>query len=206
MESLKIKSETANHNLDVLAASVLSLDLQPGAEDQVNTIDINNTVEQVHIDDENHQIRHMQMENSEILSANTLNSNIVHTQASNGNHNSTTGMQTVDQEHVVPILLAASRPTCHRYIKSISVQLILISACFLLGYIPTTVYMIWTTYNNVNDVSMTEKDLKIDYWCGVLSYLCLRVSECMNPVMYFLASSTMRAEAKNMVSNFFHRP
>ena len=73
-------------------------------------------------------------------------------------------------------------------------QLILIIVAYSIGYIPTTVYQQWTT-----SVASSEEKAKIDYWFGVFSYLTLRLSECMNPLMYNLGSSILRKETLKLL-------
>ena len=77
--------------------------------------------------------------------------------------------------------------------KNIFTQLSLIVVVFMFGYLPFSIYTIWTT-------AITSKpDPSFDYWFGVLSYLCLRISECLNPVMYNLGSQNIRRETKRLL-------
>ena len=77
--------------------------------------------------------------------------------------------------------------------KNIFTQLSLIVVVFMFGYLPYTIYTIWTT-------TLTSKpDPSFDYWFGVVSYLCLRISECLNPVMYNLGSQNIRRETKRLL-------
>ena len=77
-------------------------------------------------------------------------------------------------------------------------QLILIIVAYGIGYIPTTVYLQYATA-----VSQTFKAAEADYWFGVASYLSLRLSECMNPLMYNLGSSSLRRHSKKLWKNIF---
>jgi len=82
--------------------------------------------------------------------------------------------------------------------RNIFTQLSLIVIAFMIGYIPVTVYLVWTTAttHQKNDATYYGS---IDYWFGVVSYLCLRLSECMNPVMYNLGSSNIRQATKKLL-------
>ena len=71
--------------------------------------------------------------------------------------------------------------------RKIFLQLGLVILSFAVGYIPSTWYLMWTS-------STSDKDLHFDYWFGICSYLCLRLSECLNPVMYNLGSGKLRRE------------
>ncbi|XP_078486566.1 5-hydroxytryptamine receptor 1B-like [Ciona intestinalis] len=78
------------------------------------------------------------------------------------------------------------------------VQLGLIVLCFMIGYLPQTVYLMYSTN--------TPKELNTyysDYWFGVFSYLCVRLSECMNPVMYNMGSSNIRGETVKLWRKLF---
>ena len=79
--------------------------------------------------------------------------------------------------------------------RNIFTQLSLIVIAFMIGYIPVTVYLVWTTATSSADTT----DGHVDYWFGVISYLCLRLSECMNPVMYNLGSSNIRSATKKLL-------
>ena len=78
------------------------------------------------------------------------------------------------------------------------IQLTLVNVSFLIGYIPITVYLLWTS-----NVATGSRDPFTDYWFGVVSYLCLRVSECMNPVIYNLASSNIGGATRKMLREIF---
>ncbi|CAK8688123.1 unnamed protein product [Clavelina lepadiformis] len=74
-------------------------------------------------------------------------------------------------------------------------QLSLIVVAYMIGYIPLTVYLLWTTVTG----PQSGDQLSTDYWFGVASYLCLRLSECMNPVMYNLGSGNIRASSRRLL-------
>ncbi|CAK8671109.1 unnamed protein product [Clavelina lepadiformis] len=76
--------------------------------------------------------------------------------------------------------------------KKAAVQLALISTSFLIGYIPMSSYVMWTT-------RVTHKYQLFDYWFHVTAYFCLRFSECLNPVMYNLASTKMKEASKDVL-------
>ncbi|XP_078486565.1 alpha-1B adrenergic receptor-like [Ciona intestinalis] len=81
--------------------------------------------------------------------------------------------------------------------KSTFVQLTLIVVSFMIGYIPFTVYCVWA--------STTPEEAKgqsTDYWFGAVSYLCLRFSECLNPIVYLLGSSALRDATKQLFQRF----
>ena len=77
--------------------------------------------------------------------------------------------------------------------RNIFTQLSLIVVVFMLGYLPTTIYIIWTTTNT------SKRDPSFDFWFGAVSYLCLRISECLNPVIYNLGSRNIRRETKRLL-------
>ncbi|XP_078492700.1 uncharacterized protein LOC100180797 isoform X2 [Ciona intestinalis] len=76
--------------------------------------------------------------------------------------------------------------------KRAAVQLALISASFLIGYIPMTSYVMWTTRTRVKNVTF-------DYWFHVAAFFCLRLSECFNPVLYNIASVQMRHASREVL-------
>ena len=82
--------------------------------------------------------------------------------------------------------------------RAIFFQLSLIVIAFMVGYLPLTIYLVWTSARNSDDFSNSEDAGAVDYWFGVVSYLLLRLSECMNPVMYNLGSSNIRKETKKL--------
>nr|XP_039272998.1 growth hormone secretagogue receptor type 1-like [Styela clava] len=71
-------------------------------------------------------------------------------------------------------------------------QLALIAASFLVGYIPMTIYVMWTTRTK-------HGDYRLDYWIHVGAYFCLRMSECFNPIIYNIASASMRKASKRTI-------
>ena len=71
--------------------------------------------------------------------------------------------------------------------RKIFLQLGLVILSFALGYVPSSWYLMWSS-------STSDKDLHFDYWFGVCSYLCLRMSECLNPLMYCMGSGKLRRE------------
>ncbi|XP_078480992.1 growth hormone secretagogue receptor type 1-like [Ciona intestinalis] len=79
--------------------------------------------------------------------------------------------------------------------KQIILQLVLIVGSFLLGYTPHAVFHYWTV--NVKAISYQQK--VFDWWFGSVEYFCLRISECLNPVFYNLASSKMRKETRKTI-------
>ena len=87
--------------------------------------------------------------------------------------------------------LQKRRSQNERYIFT---QLSLIVVAFILGYMPTAVYQVWTIESRSN----TGLEL-IDYWFAITSYLCLRFSECLNPIIYNLGSSKMRMATKKLL-------
>jgi len=102
---------------------------------------------------------------------------------------------------------SAACPSCNRSVnylqysreKRIFTQLALIVIAFMIGYIPQSVYLLWTSTWEIKDDSPS---CSLDYWFGVASYLCLRLSECMNPLMYNLGSSNMRHASKVFLRKF----
>ena len=45
---------------------------------------------------------------------------------------------------------------------------------------------------------------KEEYWFSMTAYLCLRISECMNPVFYNFGSSTMRKCTVKLLQKIAH--
>ncbi|XP_076826052.1 somatostatin receptor type 2-like [Clavelina lepadiformis] len=70
------------------------------------------------------------------------------------------------------------------------VQLMLIVGSFAIGYLPHTAYHIFATTTK----AVTREDEIYHWWFGMSEYMCLRLSECLNPIFYNLASSKMRRE------------
>jgi len=66
-------------------------------------------------------------------------------------------------------------------------QLSLVVVSYLIGYLPHIVYFQYTSHN----VSDPAKQ-RTDYWISMAVYICLRLSECMNPFLYNMASTKMR--------------
>ncbi|CBY12798.1 unnamed protein product [Oikopleura dioica] len=65
------------------------------------------------------------------------------------------------------------------------VQLALVVISFIIGYLPNILYFLTTEHG--------KKDgYRVDYWMNLLCYVCLRLSECMNPFLYNVASTKMR--------------
>nr|CAB3249004.1 growth hormone secretagogue receptor type 1-like [Phallusia mammillata] len=80
--------------------------------------------------------------------------------------------------------------------KQAIVQLMLIVGSFLIGYIPHTAYHIYATTTK----AITHHDEVVHWWFGMSEYMLLRLSECLNPIFYNLASSSMRKETKSVLS------
>ena len=83
--------------------------------------------------------------------------------------------------------------------QSACLQLRLICACHILGYVPLSAYPIWTTA--AIQKPCTDAVFVIDYWIGVVAYLILRLSECLNPVMYNLGCRDMRRATLRFLSS-----
>ena len=69
-------------------------------------------------------------------------------------------------------------------------QLTAIIATFAAGYVSFVVYLLWTIIANMSESKASDKML--DYWFGIISYLCVRSSECVDPLIYSLSSSQLR--------------
>lgn len=78
----------------------------------------------------------------------------------------------------------------HRRNMSACLQLRLICTCFIIGYVPLSAYPIWATA--IPHKKCTGSIFVIDYWIGVVAYIILRISECLNPMMYNLGCREMR--------------
>ncbi|XP_076818862.1 trace amine-associated receptor 9-like isoform X1 [Clavelina lepadiformis] len=79
--------------------------------------------------------------------------------------------------------------------KQAVLQLLLIMASFLIGYIPFTAYEFWA----VQDLPVTPYYRFADYWFGMIEYFFLRFSECVNPLFYNLGSAKMRRHTKKFI-------
>ncbi|XP_078494137.1 growth hormone secretagogue receptor type 1-like [Ciona intestinalis] len=83
--------------------------------------------------------------------------------------------------------------------NQVILQLALIVGSYLLGYIPHTAYQFYTT-----SVKPTTHYAKaFDWWFGMIEHMALRISECLNPVFYNLASSKMRSETVRVLKSFW---
>ncbi|CAK8697310.1 unnamed protein product [Clavelina lepadiformis] len=76
-----------------------------------------------------------------------------------------------------------------------TIQLVLIIISFLLGYVPFTAYEFWSVQN----YPQTQLFFRIDYWFGMIEYIFLRFSECLNPLFYNLGSSKVRGYTKKFL-------
>jgi len=89
------------------------------------------------------------------------------------------------------------------------VQLALVVVSFLIGYLPHVAYY-QTTKHEVNKGEElpeakweTARRQKFDYWINLSCYFCLRLSECMNPFLYNVASTKMRKASLRAVGRIF---
>ncbi|XP_039252257.2 growth hormone secretagogue receptor type 1-like [Styela clava] len=82
--------------------------------------------------------------------------------------------------------------------KQAIMQLALIVGSFMFGYIPFTVFEFYT----INSTDKSFRGWKIDWTFGTAQYMCLRLSECLNPIFYNLASTKMRRETKSFLKRF----
>nr|XP_039256557.1 rhodopsin, GQ-coupled-like [Styela clava] len=74
--------------------------------------------------------------------------------------------------------------------NSAIIQLGVIVGSFMLGYIPNSVYSLYATA-----APQSTLQEQIFHWhFGSVSYILLRLSECLNPIFYNVASSKMRKE------------
>ncbi|XP_039268525.1 growth hormone secretagogue receptor type 1-like isoform X2 [Styela clava] len=98
---------------------------------------------------------------------------------------------------------AARASRIRRRNKAACLQLRLICASFTFGYVLVAAYLIWTSANEPDPTDC--RLMTVDYWFGVTSYLLLRISECVNPVMYNLGCSEMRASTFDFVKHSVFR-
>nr|XP_026696399.1 growth hormone secretagogue receptor type 1-like [Ciona intestinalis] len=83
--------------------------------------------------------------------------------------------------------------------KQAIIQLFLIVGSFLVGYIPFTAYAFYTQYPGKKGDNL----LRIDWLFGIIQYICMRTSECLNPIFYNIGSSKMRVETKRFLEKCF---
>nr|XP_039267331.1 probable G-protein coupled receptor 19 [Styela clava] len=76
-------------------------------------------------------------------------------------------------------------------------QLSLILLSFLIGYLPDAGYRLAARIRFENGQKFVERQTWI---LKLSSLLCLRISECLNPIFYNIASSTMRKATKTYVT------
>ncbi|CAK8678067.1 unnamed protein product [Clavelina lepadiformis] len=71
-------------------------------------------------------------------------------------------------------------------------QTFLIVGSFAFGYLPNTAYYMYLAYGpSHGDPRFSYRRL---WWFAMSARICLRLSECMNPIFYNIASSKMRKE------------
>lgn len=75
--------------------------------------------------------------------------------------------------------------------KNVFKQLILIVVAFMIGYLPAGIYYEWTLLTKGNNSNF-------DFWFGIVSYLCIRLSECISPLIYILGSDQIRIKTKKL--------
>lgn len=96
----------------------------------------------------------------------------------------------------------AERPKTNSKLHRACTQLTLISACFAFGYIPLTAYLFWSaTVHIPYTCECATCNVEMDYWFGVVSYITLRISECLNPVMYNIGCRNMREASYDFIRN-----
>lgn len=76
------------------------------------------------------------------------------------------------------------------------IQLAFIAGSFMFGYIPITAYTFYTT--NVNQTTLQGKIY--DWNFGMIAYIFLRLSECLNPIFYNVASAKMRRATRQFIT------
>ena len=94
-------------------------------------------------------------------------------------------------------------------------QLGLIVLSFAVGYLPISAYYMWSAdsyvyhYRRSEEVDCGDENITVelfqelaylDYLFGVISYICMRLSECMNPLLYCVGSRKLRVEIKSVFS------
>ncbi|XP_039252739.2 uncharacterized protein LOC120329995 isoform X2 [Styela clava] len=82
-------------------------------------------------------------------------------------------------------------------------QLSLILASFLLGYLPDIVYRIMA----ISWPRLYGKGYhgRVPWQHSMAAHMLLRISECLNPIFYNLASSAMRAETRTVLKRLFRK-
>lgn len=72
--------------------------------------------------------------------------------------------------------------------KQAAIQLSLIALSFFIGYVPTSAYSEWST----NNFPLKAELVGISFWFSIAAYICLRLSEFLNPIFYNVGSAKMR--------------
>nr|XP_039252739.1 uncharacterized protein LOC120329995 isoform X2 [Styela clava] len=82
-------------------------------------------------------------------------------------------------------------------------QLSFILASFLLGYLPDIVYRIMA----ISWPRLYGKGYhgRVPWQHSMAAHMLLRISECLNPIFYNLASSAMRAETRTVLKRLFRK-
>ncbi|CAK8672997.1 unnamed protein product [Clavelina lepadiformis] len=88
--------------------------------------------------------------------------------------------------------------------KHAMLQLSLIITSFLVGYVPFTAFEFYS-YGHYNHGPVA---IRSDWQFGTAQYICLRFSECLNPIFYNLGSAKMREATKSFcfrIMNIRHK-
>ena len=116
----------------------------------------------------------------------------------------------------VIITKRASSPCKRKVNRNAFFQLGLIVLSFAIGYLPISAYYMWSTdvyvyhYKKIVDVDCGDATIRVelyqdltylDYLFSVISYICMRFSECMNPFLYSVGSKKLRVEIKSVLSS-----
>merc|ERR1712136_132215 len=97
-------------------------------------------------------------------------------------------------------------------------QLSLIVLSFAVGYLPMTAYYWWSDkrytgyqYRKYGLEDCGDGPIEVmyydnyvyqsDYLFAVITYICMRISECMNPFLYCVGSKKLRVEIKSVLSS-----
>ncbi|XP_078481676.1 growth hormone secretagogue receptor type 1-like [Ciona intestinalis] len=77
------------------------------------------------------------------------------------------------------------------------VQLAFVVGSFMIGYVPYTAF-----YVSVKMIEHPRYKMTFNLWFSTIAFMLLRLSECLNPILYNLTSRSIRAETMKVLKKF----